>query len=604
MQRPNSMRARGWPVSWWLWGAFLIGGGCATVPLTRSVNPEDPDRDRYGVATVFQRASVGNAEAIPVGGVGLVIGLDGTGGNPPADENRAKLEDDLRRRNVRDIKKLLNSTDVALVLVSGVVKPGARKGDPLDLEVHIPRGNPATSLRGGELQECLLYNYGNSQSLAPGHSGPGGQLIGHALVTAQGSILVGLGEGDEATKAKSGRIWGGGRSRIDLPFNLVLNSEQQFASVAKLLADRINHAYLGQSRTAPGISVAVPMADPGSASVSLNIPPQYRLNQPRFLRVTGLVPLRDPGASGLEASPDRPQSYRQRLLDDLRDPGRCVVAALRLEALGTESVPDIKAVLKDATHPLVKFCCAEALAYLGSTAGADDLADAVRKQPVLRSFALTALAALDEAICQERLIELVKEGGDDETRYGAFRALGTLNPRHPLVRGELLAESFALHAVPHGSRPMVHLTTVRKAEVVLFDEPTLQSPFSIASGDFVLSATNGDDRCIISLIQPGADMPTRKPCSLKLLDILKTMGQLGANYADVVDLLQQAHRQQALVGALRVDALPQGSSVEELARIGRQGGLSEEATLQGKIDPSSTPNLFEGSPRTLRDRQK
>jgi hypothetical protein len=614
MMRRNSARRGQWPASPLLLGSVLVLlGGCTNTPLTRSVNPDEPERDRYGVATVFQRVTVGNAEPMPVGGVGLVVGLEGTGGEPPNDENRAELERALLQRGERNVKKLLNSPDVALVLVSAVIRPGTRKGDPIDLEVRIPRGSPATSLRGGELLTCALRNYANTHDLVPTYNGHVNQVVGHPVVEAKGQILVGLGEGEDSARAKVGRIWGGGKSKVDMPYYLVLNSDQQFASMAKLLSDRINQTYLGPSRISPGQAVAVPKIEPGSVTIALNTPSQYRQNLGRFLRVTGLIPLRDPGPSGGETAPpepgqaQQPQPYRQRLLEDLRDPARCVVAALRLEALGTDSVPHVKKALEEARNPLVRFCCAEALTYLGSTAGAEELADSVRKQPSLRAFALAALASLDEAICQEKLQELVRQGSDDEARYGAFHALCTLNERNPLVHGEFLGDSFWLHSVNGNNRPMVHLTTQRRAEIVLFDAPQLRPPFSFATGDFVVSAAALDDRCIISLIQTGADMPVRKPASLALADIIRTMANMGGTYPDVVDLLQQAHKDKTLSGALRVDALPQGISVEELARLGRQGSLNEDSTLQARPDPRATPTLFEATPRTLReqaDRQK
>ena len=45
-------------------------------------------------------------------------------------------------------------------------------------------------------------------------------------------------------------------------------------------------------------------------------------------------------------------------------------AAIRLEALGKESLPTLKKGLS-SQHPLVRFTSAEALAYLESTAGAE-----------------------------------------------------------------------------------------------------------------------------------------------------------------------------------------------------------------------------------------
>ena len=60
-------------------------------------------------------------------------------------------------------------------------------------------------------------------------------------------------------------------------------------------------------------------------------------------------------------------------------------------AVGLENAsgPALKQGLQ-SKHPLVRFCSAEALAYLGSPACADELARAVKQQPYLRAYALTA----------------------------------------------------------------------------------------------------------------------------------------------------------------------------------------------------------------------
>ena len=131
------------------------------------------------------------------------------------------------------------------------------------------------------------------------------------------------------------------------------------------------------------------------------MPPAYKLNLPRFLRVVRLVPLQGASDRPAPRTPTR-GVYRQRLAEDLLDPARTVTAALRLEALGQQSIPALKTGL-ESTHPLVRFCAAESLAYLDCPAGGEELGAAVAKQPLLRAFALTALASLDESVSHIQL---------------------------------------------------------------------------------------------------------------------------------------------------------------------------------------------------------
>ena len=100
--------------------------------------------------------------------------------------------------------------------------------------------------------------------------------------------------------------------------------------------------------------------------VVLRVPPQYRLNTPRFLRIIldipflsiriyMAAPMQRQQRSSLISSPSGRRLARS---------GRTVVSALRLESLGQRSIPALKKGLK-SEHPLVRLCSAEALAYLG-----------------------------------------------------------------------------------------------------------------------------------------------------------------------------------------------------------------------------------------------
>jgi hypothetical protein len=286
------------------------------------------------------------------------------------------------------------------------------------------------------------------------------------------------------------------------------------------------------------------------------------------------------------------RSYRQRLADDLLDPARTVTAALRLEALGDSSKTALKKGL-ESQHPLVRFCSAEALAYLGDPSCGEELAAAVAHSPVLRAFGLTAMASLDEAICHVKLGELLTTAKDDETRYGAFRALRALSPRDQLVRGELLNDSFWLHRIGPHTPPLVHISSTRRAEIVVFgEEPTLRPSFGLQAGDFVLTASKDDDHCIISRV-PMHGPPTRRRSSLEVVAILRTLAAMGCLYPEAVGLLQQADAGGVLSCRLACDALPQAVTAEELVQIGLgKSGANNELLPAGQT-LGETPGLFD-----------
>ncbi len=147
----------------WFWGGLgallLVLAGCSQTTQHRAQSAEETELQRYDLATIGDRTSVGNAEFVPLGGVGLVEGLDGTGGDCQHDSYRNMLADNLRKEGVQHVNQVLSSPEYALVIVEASIPPGAVKGDRLDVEVKLPPGSRATSLRGGRLHKCYLFNY-------------------------------------------------------------------------------------------------------------------------------------------------------------------------------------------------------------------------------------------------------------------------------------------------------------------------------------------------------------------------------------------------------------------------------------------------------------
>jgi flagellar basal body P-ring protein FlgI len=578
--------------------ALLASLGCFH-PETRLQAGDDAERERYDAKTIGDvTPQVANSEPVSVAGIGLVVGLAGTGSSPPPGAQRSMLEADLLKRNVENVKKLLSSTDISLVQVSAYIPPGAHKNDMIDVEVTLPPGSRTTSLRGGRLVACELFNYELARNISEQAANSGRTLQGHPLVRAEGTLLVGFGDGEESSRVRQGRIWGGGRVKADRPFYLVLNEDQQYARVASNVADRINETFHGRYLGGPSEEVAVAKT---SSGVFLSVPQQYRHNLPRYLRVVRLIPLRMDSTQG---------GYRKKLGEDLLDPVYTVTAALRLEALGKDSVPILKRGLQ-SDRPLVRFAAAEALAYLGDPSCGQALARSVEEFPDLRSFALTALASLDEAVSRVQLRGLLASPMP-EVRYGAFRALRALDEHDPGVRGELLNDSFWLHRAVPNSEPLVHFSTGRRAEIVLFGlEPILKPPFALSAGEFTLTASAENQQCTIGHFSTQQGVSHRR-CSFKIEDIIRTLADEGAQYPDIVELLRLASAGGNEGCRIVNDALPQGTSVYDLAAAGRllKDGQESDSNLDpalvesdaevknARLDLGATPTLFDSGNRS------
>jgi hypothetical protein len=221
----------------------------------------------------------------------------------------------------------------------------------------------------------------------------------------------------------------------------------------------------------------------------------------------------------------------------------------------------------------------------------------VERQPALRAYSLTAMASLDDAVCHVKLRELLSSRSA-ETRYGAFQALRALDDRDPVIQGERLNDSFWVYRMVGDGPSLAHVSTTRKAEIVLFgEEPTLLPPFSFLCGEFTVTAGREDVNCTVRRLSL---QNTSRPeqCSLKLSDVLHLLANMGGTYSEAVELIYQAGKYNGLSCPVAFDALPQAPSVEALARQGAKDpdffGTDKEV-LDAREDLGATPTLFEKS---------
>jgi hypothetical protein len=555
---------------------FALGAlclGCMDKQV-RSQKEDEADRT-VDMRTIGDLSMVSNAQPIHVIGVGLITGLPGTGGGVPPGNERAQLENELKKLEVSNINELFTSKSTSLVRVAAFIPPGARKNDPVDILVMVPESCRTSSLRGGKLEVCWLYNFENSQNLSTDPNRPDRLLRGHAMVKAEGPVLAGLpmGEDDDAPSPKIGKVWAGGKVLIaDRPFVLELNPPS--VKVAVGVAERINETFHGPGSTAAPIAVAK-----NDTHVVLSIPGPYRLNMGRFLRVVRMIPV--------GGTPKLDSDYTKKYVALLKDPGTCVTAALRLEALGPSSIPMLKVAMQD-DDPMVRFAAAEALAYLGSPACADELAKQVVDHPLVQAYALTALASLNEAVCRIKLMELLSADAP-QVRYGAFRALRAFDDHDPYIQGERIGPTFTLHRLAPDSPPQVHASTGKRAEIVLFgSQPELKVPLSVLAGpEFMLTANEGETTCVLSRFSVRQGKQARQ-CSLDVGDVLKALGELGGNYADALDLLRQIESARALNCSVKIDCLPKAPSVQELAKTHRPGRGGDAGPGPSLYDTSDT----------------
>ncbi len=544
-------------------------------------------------ASVGDYISISGLGMITLEGVGLVMGLDGTGGDPRPSPFRMSLLKDMQRRGVPDPKALLRSPKTALVIVRAYLPPLIRKGDPFDVEVRLPPGSEATSLNGGWLMETDLAE----RAIVPGE----GVLAGHIFARAKGHVLISHGEGDSEDLAgvlRRGRVPGGGLSRKDRDLVVALKNRYRSVRMARRIANRIGKRFYAYNRH----GVREPLANPKTdRTIVLKIHPKYRDNFPRFLRVIRQIKVREDDVTR--------QVRMQQLSGQLESIQTARNAALSLEAIGTKAIPFLKTAL-DNSELEVRFHAATALAYLDDNAGAATLAEAARHQRAFRVYALAALSTLEDAPSQLLLRELLKplevcntegcrhhgnpvEGScphcrepglvkqSAELQYGAFRALWTRDRLDPVIRGERIGDLFTLHEIEASGRPLIHLTQLQRPEIVLFgNDQELRAPLAVQAGNHIwINAQPGAPTVTISRYQVGRP-PRREVVSTRIADVIRGSVKLGASYPDIVQMLVQAQRQQNVPGQIAIDAVP------------RTGRLYFRAANSTTSPADAPPNLF------------
>lgn len=520
----------------------------------------------------------GGLNPLPIEGVGLVVGLNGTGGNPAPSPALSQLIEDLKKRDVRDIQLLLQSPSTSLVLIRAFLPPLVDKGETLDVEVVAPEESESKSIEGGWLMETLL----SEQSYVPGRD----VLKGNTYAKVQGPIVtkrVSTSNSDDSPELRRGRVLGGAVVHRERELSIYLRSD--FANVrnSKRISDAIGRRFHDYQKAGIKRSLAEAKDD---KRIILKVHPRYKDNFPRYLQVVRHIAFRE--------TPVAERVRIQRLQRELLNPETSERAAYQLEAIGQDGVTTLRTGLKS---PLMecRFHAATALAYMGEEDGLPVLIEAARQERAFRVYALAALSTFDNADAAIEMRKLMSESAP-ELRYGAFRALFVADKKDPFIRGEGLRRKengpaeYWMHVLDCEGDPMVHVSLHRRPEIVLFGaNQRLETPLMVTAGrNILISAQAGDSKATITRYRPGKP-EERRECSLNIADVIREAAELEAHYPEVVQMLVEAERQHNLPGQLALDSLPTGGRFYERPKTSN-GPISVPKARIGK--PGLAPNLF------------
>ncbi len=537
-------------------GRFFV----ASMPTAPLVNAEENYGTEVETPLVGDYTNFAGLSPVLLEGVGLVVGLSGTGGDPAPSMYRTALLEDMRKRGVRNPNTILQSPNTALVIVRAYLPPLMSKGDTLDVEVTLPDSAEGTSLAGGWLMETELHE----QAFVPGQ----GMLKGHPYAKAKGPVLV-AGIGRELKKEdallRRGRVAGGARVLKERELAIYLRNDFRSIRNSTRIADAIGRRFHHFDK----FGIKKPMAEAKTdQKLVLLVHPRYKDNYPRYLQVIRSIAFRETTVS---------QRVRmQKLHDELLTPETADTAALQLEAIGKDAIPILQTGLKSPVTE-VRFHAAMSLAYLEDATSLPVLAEAAKSEPAFRVFAFAAMSTVDDAQSHLFLREMMSNEVA-ETRYGAFRALWTLDKNDPFIRGvpmgipatddqtegekEAPQPQWQLHVLQTEGPPLVHCTLRTRPEVVMFGAAQEFVPPLILSAGRSVMLTAQPGSPTISITKFAPDQPdVRKEVSLKIAEVLLAVDELGATYPDVVNMLAQASDQRNLPTKLETDALPESGRI-------------------------------------------
>ena len=424
--------------------------------------------------TIGSEATFRGIEPVLVSGLGIVVGLNGTGGGELPVQVQATLERELARGGVgrggaganMDIgpmspQEFLRSPNVAVVIVQAAIPAGAPKGVEFDVFVRTLPGSSVTSLEGGRLW---------TTELRFGEPAVFGAIKTRRIAEARGDVFInpfsgtsgaGGASGGQITKTV-GRIIGGGVVTEPLAIELVLDNESHARARSAVAA--IN------SRFPPGSGDGGPIArgrgrsgaqEGAAQSIALNVPVAYKERAAEFIQLVRHLRM-DQGFQ---------QEYAKLYVEEMKArPGLASELSWCLQALGKSAVPFLTPMY-DYPEVGPRFAALEAGARLGDPRAVGPLAELGKNGPSgVRAQALRLLSRMPNNPTVNLTLREMVSSNDLDVRVAAYEGLrdrGDASVTSVTVGPDRRRPKFVLDIVP-GGEPLVYVTQQGEARVVLF----------------------------------------------------------------------------------------------------------------------------------------
>lgn len=531
--------------------------------------------------TVGSEVTFAGIEPVIISGIGLVVGLNGTGGKPLPDQVQATMEREMGLRGIgkattgsgasidqRSPREVLRDPNTAVVIVQAAIPPGLPKDAEFD--VYIEAIN-ADSLEGG-----LLW----TTDLQIGPPATFAAVKARTVARARGPIFINPfaepGKEGEGPLQTRGRVLNGGEMTNPFQIQLTLDndSHQRARDIVSAINSRIPPGRGDLGQTAQG-KLGGKESGP---TIVLSVPQRYRRASADFLSLVRSMPidqafLEERAKRTVEAMKTEPT-----MADDL---------SYVLEGIGEKSLPFVRS-LYDYAEPVPRMAALRAGARLGDARAASalrELAESGQSTQRLEAIALLAkieggptvdktlqglllheellirVAAYEALVRRAEKIQIKRL--DQYTRSNPDSDLSRVSPSHlealathrlppgtlQGIERELIAGAFFLDVVPIGE-PMIYVTQQGQPRIVLFgDDPRLLKPLTVSAwNDRLLMVADTAGQPIRVLYKgPKDERPVTRTAPDSLRELIHFLARsshpsdptpgLGMTYSEVVGAL-------------------------------------------------------------------
>lgn len=594
--------------------------------VTRDVNP-------LLRGTIGAEAELRGVQPILVSGLGLVVGLNGTGGDVLPENVAATMERTMGLMGVgqgdsfrgtalegKTPSQILRDPNTAVVIVQAAIPPGAPANSQFDVVV---KALNASNLEGGTLW---------TTDLRLGQPAVFEAVQARAIAKARGPIFINpfseRGHETEGVTRTIGRVLGGGWVTDPFQLELVLdsNSHARARAVVSAINSRFPQGPGDPMQTARGRTVT----DAGG-SIALHIPQRYRNQASEFLALIAHLPI----------DHAFPEQQARRLVEGVKaEPVLAENVSWCLEGLGNRALPFIRQ-LYEFPELAPRMAGLRAGARLGDAVAAGPLKEIAKNgSGATRMKAIELLGVLEGGPTVDAALRELLEATQLEVRVAAYEALAQRvtriqverlramiesNPDGPKLsptRLEVLAqerwprrnyqgiervlvgEKFYLDIVPYGE-PLIYLTQQGQPRIVIFGENVDLAKPAIASawGDRLLVATQeGQPNARVRYSPPGGEAPVNGEVQADLVRLIQYFAHkataedpkpgLDMSYSDVVGALEALCR----TGATRAAFATEQDRLKAQVLAAAAGGDQVERPEK----PGDEPIVLYNAPEVLK----